>query len=152
MLNKEIIMNILERGNLKHEKQVDKFKLTKQYLAQLTKDNATKEAKILLNKLPKHWKIDVWENLGWHYCAFYKNMSIWATYHKNKPVSYSIMMSDSDKYARSGSHNWFIGNTYYSSDPNKLIRLQLPVCASRTPLPLGMGMNASFLENNIDLF
>jgi hypothetical protein len=83
----------------------------------LTKADATKRGKALKAKVGKGWKLDIWENLGWHYCVVNAPMTIYGC--ETSPDTYHIMMSDRAQDARSGSIMWSRDGS--SSDVRKLV-------------------------------
>lgn len=76
----------------------------------MTKDQATSEARKLVKKLGKGWKIRVWENMGWHYSAIALDGHL--TVHPSSSGNlYFCLLSDGD-YAGSGSCNWYDAHHY----------------------------------------
>lgn len=81
-------------------------------------DAAQRNAKRLLRKLKgKGWRIDVWENLGWHFRLLLGPLQI-----TERDGQYWTLMSDTPE-SGGGSYLW--ATQTESSDPNRAVRLQV---------------------------
>ncbi len=90
-----------------------------------TKEQATREGKKLLKLMKtKGWKLDVWENLGWHYCIYKGRFTVYGErYYNSKHVMYSCLLSDTFKYNRCGSMLW--SGVPWNKNPNILVKNQI---------------------------
>jgi len=67
------------------------------------------------------WKLEVWENLGWHYCVVNGTLYIYAHEYMDG-ISYTSLMGDG-KHPHAGLPVWT--DDYHSKDPNKVVEHQL---------------------------
>lgn len=86
-----------------------------------SKAAATREGKKLLAKMQgKGWKLEVWENLGWHFGVRNGALSVIVSGDR-----YSTLMSD-EADGVGGAPIWFVRRWF--RDPNAAVRAQLRVC------------------------
>lgn len=85
-----------------------------------TKQEATAKGKSMLAMMdqPKDWRVDVWENLGWHYCLEHRASGGLLTVWPFEDGIFSAMLSLN--CPRAGDIRW--SNNYHSKDPNKAVQ------------------------------
>jgi len=89
----------------------------------MTKAEAEKRGKALLKKLRGDgWKLDIWENLGWHYAASNGPLSVYGP--EKKEETFCCLMSDNPNKAHAGAGIWHLERNY-SRDPNLVITRQV---------------------------
>lgn len=85
-----------------------------------------KKAKSMLDN-PRGWKLDVWENLGWHVALRKGGMNLYVRqYMGEDKLSFSTLFSTDE----SSSGEIFWSNDFTSSNPNKVIERQLKIAQS----------------------
>lgn len=97
-------------------------------LAECAKDRARaiRKGKALLARMKgQGWKLEVWENLGWHYRVYAGPLSVSEKRDRSPEFRYSAMMSERPDDHIGGSYAWY-GDTH-SSDPNRTARKQLEI-------------------------
>lgn len=92
----------------------------------MTNVEATKRGKALLKRVKgRGWKLDVWENLGWHYAVRNGPLTVYADrYTKDRSMRYSTLLGGEPKDRHCGSLNWSPPSKGYR-DPNRAVRAQL---------------------------
>ena len=95
----------------------------------LDKQQADKRGKALLDKMRGDgWKLDVWENLGWHYSVCNGAMSVHASSlgapeDGSEDTFFCLMGTDRDQSHDSGHPAW--GSDFKSNDPNEVVLAQI---------------------------
>ena len=86
----------------------------------MSKAQAGRGAKALRRKLKgKGWKIDVWENMGWHYCLTLGPLKVCKNGWHN---THTTLMSATEDCA-GGSYLWLVQGSF--KDPNGAVRAQI---------------------------
>ena len=88
------------------------------------KNEAEKLGKKLLKKLGIGWKLEVWENLGWHYATTNGPLNVSEFYRGKEEISYFCLMSDNPKLAGGGANIWHLDENW-SEDPWICIQRQV---------------------------
>jgi hypothetical protein len=85
----------------------------------LTKKEAKKKGHELLAKMKTQgWELDVWQNLGWHYCLRKKYITLYPT----TSGRYFTLMGENG-----AGEIYFSTKGSYFKDPNKAVEHQLVV-------------------------
>lgn len=85
-----------------------------------TKAEATAAAKALLKRMKSPgWKIDVWENIGWHYRLKRGTLSLWEHGEKSYGVYYS------DEVGGVGEPAYYGICGHRSTEPNRAVEYAL---------------------------
>lgn len=90
-----------------------------------SKTAATREARKLVKKLGKGWRICVWENLGWHYCAeaLDGHLTVW-----DEGGEYHVLFSPEHKHT--GNYDWYDEKRF--RDPRKAVKHLLALMEKHT--------------------
>ena len=84
---------------------------------------ARRHGKVLLRRMKgTGWKLEVWENLGWHYCVVNGNLTVYASEYMDG-ISYTALLGDEGPHA--GLPLW--SSHFSSKDPNEVARNQLEI-------------------------
>jgi len=90
----------------------------------MSKREATRKGKELLARMEgEGWKLNVWKNIGWHYCV--RAAGVISVY----PSSTSLFGDDRFHCLMGGlNHGDILWNdSFHSTDPNEVVRHQLEV-------------------------
>lgn len=89
-----------------------------------SKQQVTQLANLLAQCLGKDWKPKVWQNIGWHYCADYKEgyLHVSPSWDGTK---YYAMLSGSN-YAHVGSLDWATDKMF--KNPKDAVKHTLKLC------------------------
>lgn len=91
-----------------------------------SRELATAEARKVLKLMKtKGWKIEVWENLGWHFCLRNYRLSLYESRYGAKPPQYSCLLASNDRAPGSGSCLWSPQQGHHRSDPNVAVEVQM---------------------------
>ena len=86
---------------------------------------AAKHLKTRMDR-PDDWLLNVWENLGWHYCLNYKygHLSVWPrnAYRGIGKASYGASLSPLPS-GHGTPGEWIVGRSF--SNPNQAVRAQI---------------------------
>ena len=85
-------------------------------------ETAMKHGKALLRRMKgKGWKLDVWENLGWHYAVYNGTLTVHATEYLLGQTTYFTLLGDTER----GGGECYWTEDFSSTDPNKVVERQL---------------------------
>jgi hypothetical protein len=94
----------------------------------MTKSDATERGAALLKRMKgKGWKLRVWENFGWHYSVYCKNLSVhsYGEYLERGKESFTALL-DSDPTRHDGGYSlWTEHPCPMFHDPNEAVQVQL---------------------------
>jgi hypothetical protein len=92
----------------------------------MTKQEATKQGRQLLKRMQgSGWKLDVWKNIGWHFCVRNGGMSIYANGGGilDRAWSFSVLLAGNDEDSCGGLAVWALHKSF--SDSNLAVLAQL---------------------------
>lgn len=88
----------------------------------MTKNVAIRKGNELLKKMKTQgWELDVWENIGWHYCLRKKYISL----HPTIGGRYFTLMGENGT-----GELYFSTKGSYFRDPNKAVEYQITVASN----------------------
>ena len=88
-------------------------------------ETAVKHGKALLRRMKgKGWKLDVWENMGWHYAVYNGTLTVHASEYAMSKTTYFTLLGDEE---RGGGLGFWTENGPESSseDPNEVVERQV---------------------------
>lgn len=85
-------------------------------------DKAQRTARRIARLLGKGWRVEVWENLGWHWRVTNGPVQLGACYAKGRKTLYHAMVGSSPTESRGGAAYWTERGQGYRADPRRAVK------------------------------